>query len=183
MASNYPTSLNFSLTGQINQENKEKEQFLRFVLLPDTTLMLPIKQISAVLKIPLGSIVPIPEMAPWVMGVYNWRGEIIWMIDIGHLLGFTHWYEQSVTASNHQAILIHPSEQRKANQTGGDMIGLIVSQVEEIELSNPNEIHSPPASSVTSQLAPFLRGYWLKENGDIIVTLDGDAILASMPKE
>lgn len=172
-----------TLLGQINRENKRIEKFLRFVLLPDTNLMLPLRQISSVLKIPYGQIVPIPEMPSWVMGVYNWRGEIIWMVDLGHLVGFTHWDQQSVTSSNHQAIVIHPSNQKKAAQTSGEMIGLVISEVEDIEECDPQELHSPPASAVTPELAPFLRGYWIKNDGDILVTLDGDAILASMPKK
>lgn len=163
---------------------EQQKQFLRFTLLPDTNLMISLSEIAAVLKIPFGQIVPIPEMPSWVMGVYNWRGEIIWMIDLGLLLGFTPWYQQSIVTSNHKAVVIHPSSQnRKNSSTTGELIGLIVSDVHEIEWCNPDELHSPPASAVTPELAPFLRGYWLKEDGDIIVTIDSDAILAAMPKE
>ena len=73
----------------------EKKQFLRFFLHPDTNLMLPIKQITEVLKIQFGQIVPIPQMPAWVMGVYNWRGNILWMIDLGHLVGLNSWYQQA----------------------------------------------------------------------------------------
>lgn len=167
----------------IAQDESNREKFLRFVLLPDTQLMMPLRQISAVLKIPVGEIVPIPEMPAWVMGVYNWRGEILWMIDLGHLVGLAHWHQQAVNSSKHQVIVIHPSNQKKAAQTSGEMIGLVVSQVEDLELCNFNELQSPPSSSVSEELAPFLRGYWVKEEGDILATLDGDAILAAMPKE
>jgi positive phototaxis protein PixI len=122
-------------------------------------------------------------MASWVMGVYNWRGEIVWMIDLGHLVGLTPWDKQSVTSSNHKAIVIHPSNQRKMSQTSADIVGLVISEVEDIELCNTNELHSPPALAVSDELAPFLRGYLVKNNGDILVALDGDAILASMPKQ
>ncbi|GBF83605.1 CheW protein [Aphanothece sacrum FPU3] len=62
------------------------------------------------------------------------------------------------------------------------MLGLVVSGVEDIEWCNPAEIQSPPASAVTPSLAPFLRGYWLKTQGDMFVILDGEAIMAAMPK-
>lgn len=172
-----------SLSNKKKIQESQKQQFLRFVLLPDTNLMISLSEIAAVLKIPFGQIVPIPEMPSWVIGVYNWRGEIVWMIDLGQLLGFTPWYQQSVVASNHKAVVIHPSSQDLKNRTSGDLVGLIVSDVNDIELCNTNELHSPPASAVTADLAPFLRGYWIKENGDIIVTIDGDAVFAAMPKE
>ncbi len=160
-----------------------EQQFLRFLLLPDTHLMISLKEIAAVLKIPLGQIVPIPELPPWVMGIYNWRGQIIWMVDLGQLLGFTPWHQQASVTSFHKAIVIHPSEQNPRIQATGDLLGLVVSEVNDIELCNPAQIHSPPSSVVTPELAPFLRGYWLKDNGDIIITLDADAIFSAMPKE
>ncbi len=165
------------------QQSGETQQFLGFSLLPDSDLMISLSTIATVLKIPIGQIVPIPEMPPWVMGVYNWRGQIIWMIDLGLFLGFTPWHEQSLVASNHKAVVIHPSTQSQKNRTSGDLVGLIVSDVNEIEMCNLDQIYSPPASAVTDDLAPFLRGYWIKENSDIIVTIDGDAVFAAMPKE
>ena len=160
-----------------------KQQFLRFSLLPDVNLMITLSEIAAVLKIPFGEIIPIPDMPSWVMGVYNWRGQIVWMIDLGELLGFTPWYQQSSVASTHKAVVIHPSEQDTKNKTSGDLVGLVVSDVNDIELCDTNLIYSPPGSAVTAELAPFLRGYWVKENGDIIVALGGDAIFAAMPRE
>lgn len=173
----------FGIPEQKVKEKDRQQQFLRFILLPDTNLMISLSEIAAVLKIPFGQIVPIPEMPPWVIGVYNWRGEIIWMIDLGLLLGFTPWYQQSMASSNYKAVVIHPSYQNRKSRTAGELVGLIVSDVNDIEWCNNKELHSPPASAVTPELAPFLRGYWLKENGDIIVTIDSDAIFAAMPKE
>ena len=164
-----------------SSNSEQQQQFLRFNLVPNNNLMIALKEIAAVLKIPLGQIVPIPEMPSWVMGVYNWRGQIVWMIDMGQLLGFTPWYQQSLVASTHKAIVIHPRNQNQQSRSSGDLIGLIVSDVDEIEICDVNLINSPPASAVTDELAPYLRGYWIKDDGDIIITLDGDAIFASMP--
>ena len=172
-----------SLPDSSENSEEQQQQFLRFSLLPDINLMMSLSEIAAVLKIPLGEIIPIPEMPPWVMGVYNWRGQIVWMIDLGQLLGFTPWYQQSLVASSHKVVVIHPSQQDKKNRTSGDLIALTVSDVSDIELCNLNQVYSPPASAVTAELAPFLRGYWIKDNGEIIVTIDGDAIFAAMPKQ
>ena len=51
-----------------------------------------------------------------------------------------------------------------------------------MEWCNPDEIQSPPLSAVTPELVPFLRGYWLKSNGEILVVLDGNSIIAGMPQ-
>ncbi|MBR8831349.1 MAG: hypothetical protein N5P05_002092 [Chroococcopsis gigantea SAG 12.99] len=168
----------FSSTGTYNRG--ALEQFLRFCLVPETLMMLPVAQLTEVLTIPSGQIVPIPHMPPWVMGVYNWRGEILWMVDLGHLVGLTPWHQQSFNPGNHRAIVIHPSDQ--STKLRNQMLGLVVSKVEDMEWCNPEDIKSPPASAVTSGLVPFLRGYWLRENGDMVITIGGDAIFAAMPK-
>lgn len=158
-----------------------EEQFLRFYLEPDTRVMLPVTQMTEVLTIPLGQIIPIPHMPAWVMGVYNWRGEILWMVDLGHLVGLTPWHQQTLKGSTYRAFVLRSAG--TASTSGKNLsLGLVISRVEDIEWCDPAEIQSPPASAVEPRLAPFLRGFWLKPNGDILVALEGEAIMAAMPK-
>ncbi len=166
-----------------SRQRNHLEQFLRFHLVPDTTVMLSVSQLTEVLTVPLGQIIPIPHMSPWVMGVYNWRGEVLWMVDLGHLLGLTPSYQQTLITPTYRAVVLQPTEAggTKTAKVRHQMLGLVVTQVEDIEWCNPAQIQSPPASAVTPALAPFLRGYWLKPNGDAIMTLDGQAILSAMP--
>jgi positive phototaxis protein PixI len=159
-----------------------EEQFLRFHLEPDTKVMLPVAQLTEVLTIPLGQIVPIPHMPAWVMGVYNWRGEILWMVDLGHLVGMTPWHQQLQKGSTYRAFVLRTSGGSTKMTNKGQALGLIISRVEDIEWCNPEEIQSPPAAAVEPGLAPFLRGFWLKPDGDIIVALEGEAVMAAMPK-
>lgn len=157
-----------------------EEQFLRFYLEPDTKVMLPVAQMTEVLTIPLGQIIPIPHMPAWVMGVYNWRGEILWMVDLGQMVGLTPWHQQSLKSSTYKAFVV-----RSVDSTGvskSKSLGLVISRIEDIEWCDPAEIQSPPASAVEPGLAPFLRGFWLKSDGEILVTLDGEAIMAAMPQ-
>ncbi|MDJ0687442.1 MAG: chemotaxis protein CheW [Xenococcaceae cyanobacterium MO_188.B32] len=175
-------SQNLSSSRELLQLKKEEEQFLRFRLEPDTKVMLPIEQITEVLKIAVGNIVPIPEMPAWVMGVYNWRGEILWMLDLGHLIGLNSWYETGINATNYNALVLSQdnSKNTKAKSMPKTSLGLIITQVEDIEWCNPALIQSPPASAISDELAPFLQGYWLKSDGETIWTLNGLAIFAAM---
>ncbi|ACB53542.1 putative CheW-like protein [Crocosphaera subtropica ATCC 51142] len=172
---------NPATTSLETQDRHQLEQFLRFRLIPDTTLLLPVSQLTEVITIPVGQIVPIPQMPSWVMGVYNWRGEILWMIDLGELLGLTPWQQQPQVTPIYRTIVLHSGaiSQNKAHR---QHLGAVVSGVDDIEWCNPNDIQSPPGSTMTSNLAPFLRGYWLPPHGDMLVVLDGEAILAAMPK-
>lgn len=160
------------------------KQFLRFHLVPDTTVLLPMEQLTEVLAIPNGQIVPIFHMPPWVMGVYNWRGEILWMIDLGHLVGLTPWHQQTNTTSVFRAVVLQANSKSSTlnHSKTTHLLGIVVNRVEDIEWCNPDTIQSPPSSTVTPELAPFLRGYWLKPNGEMLVVMDGQAIIGAMPK-
>ncbi|MEB3190765.1 MAG: chemotaxis protein CheW [Snowella sp.] len=166
---------------------RPQQQFLRFYLEPDMVAMLPVMQLSEVLTIALGEIVPIPHLPPWVMGVYNWRGEILWMVDLGALLGLTPWHQQMASTRSYYralilngAISVKQTEKVYRGQNSNQMLGLVVTRVEDIEWCNTDELQSPPAASVSTQLIAYLRGFWVKPSGDVVVALDGQSIVAKM---
>ena len=171
--------------GSATAEDVKQEQFLRFHLEPDLNAALPVDQMTEVFTVSTTKVVPIPHMPPWVIGVYNWRGEILWLIDLGYLLGGTPLYQQTSSRSLYTAIVINSQQsgERQGSSTAGKkMLGLAVNRVEDMEWFNSDLIQSPPESAVNPALVPFLRGYWLKNNGEIVVVLDGNSIIAGMPK-
>ena len=87
-------------------------QYLKFGLYPDTKAMLPIEQITEILKIKLARIMPIPQMPAWIMGVYNWRGEILWTVDIAQMLGLSsgEWLQHQ--RSKQTIIVLSPESPR-----------------------------------------------------------------------
>lgn len=188
MISEFLTRGTLSATPNAEATTGVGQQFLRFHLMPDINAMLPVHQMTEVLTIPIAQVVPIPQMPAWVNGVYNWRGEILWLIDLGQLIGLTPLYQQASNRSNYTVIVIHSSQQRSSKQhagssgTSGKVLGLAVNRLEDMEWCNPDVIQSPPQSSITPELVPFLRGYWLKSNGDILVVLDSNSIFAGMPQ-
>jgi positive phototaxis protein PixI len=163
--------------------SSQSQEFLRLHLVPDTTALLPVKQLTEVLTVSIGQIVPIPHMPAWVMGVYNWRGEILWMVDLGHLCGLTPWYEQDTNISTYSAVVLQAvGTQTTSVWARSQMLGLVVNQIEDMEWCDPALIQPLPHSTLTPKLAPFLYGYWWKSNDDMLAILDGEAILAAMPK-
>lgn len=167
----------------VSTSSNASEQFLRFHLLPSTTALLPVEQLTEVLTIPNGQIVPIFHMPAWVMGVYNWRGEILWMVDLGHLFGLTPWHQQPLSTSAYTAVVLQArSNQAAATNVKSQMLGLVVNRIEDIESCNPDWIQSAPSSTISPELAQFLRGYWLTSNGEMLAVLETQAILAAMPK-
>ena len=157
--------------------SQQKQQFIGFSLKPDTAMILPIAGVTEVLKLALNRVVPIPQMPDWTMGVYNWRGEILWMVDLGDLLGLDPWQQQNLNTSAATAIIISAPKGEKAKGLVKKSLGLIVPGVEDIEWCNPEDFQAVPASATTPDMATLLTGYWLKPDGKMVLALDSDLII------
>ncbi|MBE9067836.1 chemotaxis protein CheW [Leptolyngbya cf. ectocarpi LEGE 11479] len=164
------------LSASVTPQSSPTTQFLKFNLLSDMTALLPVDQLAAVLKIETTQVTPIPHLPPWVMGVYNWRGEVLWIVDTGHLLESFPWQQQIAQPAHYNILLLEQTSVETGEQ---QHLGLLVRQVEGIELLPLGEIQSPTA--VSDSLVPFLRGYWLNAAGDMLTLLDGSAIFDRMP--
>jgi positive phototaxis protein PixI len=159
-------------------ESTVTEQCLRFHLVPETTGLLPVSQLSEVLKVNTRQIVPIPKLPSFVMGVYNWRGEMLWVVDLGNLVGLTPLAEQSLVSPTLPLLILRGTDQDGNRQ----ILGLIVNRVESLIRINPDQIQSPPESTFTAELARVLRGYWLTSAGEMLMVLSGAAIFNQMPQ-
>ncbi|MGL5878369.1 MAG: chemotaxis protein CheW [Xenococcaceae cyanobacterium] len=161
-----------------------EEQFLRFTIAPNTKGLMSISQMSEVLTINFGQILRMPHMNPWVMGAYNWRGAIIWMLDLGQLLGLPPLHQQETARSSYKAIVMYLPLQSDRCDLSADRraLGLVVSQIEDIEWCNPALIQEAPPSCIGNKLMPFLRGYYLSTDGEALAVFEGESILAAMPK-
>ncbi|MEB3213200.1 MAG: chemotaxis protein CheW [Leptolyngbyaceae bacterium] len=161
----------------------QEHQFLRLKLVSDITALLPMQQLSEVLTIPVGQVTPIPNMPAWVMGIYNWRGDILWLADLSHFLGLVSWNEQTSSDINYVVVVLNVNAMDDSSSLeNNQLIGLIVNQTEEVERCDPNDIQSSIASSMSPTLARFLRGYWLNPAGEMLAVLDGHAMLEGMAK-
>jgi positive phototaxis protein PixI len=171
----------FDSTESIPAHTHASEQFLRLRLANDRVL-LPIQHLTEVLTISEGQIIPIPHMPAWVMGVYNWRGEILWMVDLGHLCGLAPWYQHAASRSTHSAVVLNIVDSSATAPTKGEVLGLVVGQVEDIEWCHCNSIQSLSSTPIKPELEQFASGYWQRSEKETLVILNGIAILNRMPK-
>jgi len=153
------------------------EQFLRLQLGAKTPMLLPVQQLTEVLTIPENQIMPIPYMPAWVMGVYNWRGEILWMIDLGHLCGLAPWYESPTYRSTHLAVVLNLLEPAVNSPGVAQTLGLVVQRIEDIECCPLQAIQPWPPANIPLELIPFAAGYWQSSEQESLAILDGRAIL------
>lgn len=143
------------------------EQFLTFLLPPEQRVMISTKQLVEIVNISISQVVPIPDVPPYVMGVSNWRGEVLWLVDLGYMLGFDPLHTAGYAQVNYKAILL---------RSQGQIVGLLVNGVEQMIWCAPDQIQPTSTNYVTSELASYLRGYYLAPDRDLTLVLDGEAL-------
>ncbi|PSR13116.1 chemotaxis protein CheW [filamentous cyanobacterium CCP3] len=140
------------------------------------------------MKLTIGQVVPMFDMAPWVMGVYNWRGDMLWIADLGHFLGFAPWYRQAEATTRHTVVVIKPPYDRdQPAQEPPVTLGLVVSAVEAMVAYPANTMQplldgpeGAIATPIEPGLQPFLQGYYPDDQGRLV--LDGTAVLAAVAR-
>jgi positive phototaxis protein PixI len=151
----------------LERSHQGQLQFLTFRLTEDTQAMISVQVLAEILTPSLLQVVPIPGMPAWVLGAYNWRGEILWVVDLAQFLGLGRGQILSQTSSTCTVLITHIQHHR---------LGLVVSQVSDMLWCNPDDVESAPGSAVTPDLAPVLQGYTLGSAGEILLALDVQAI-------
>lgn len=164
-----------------------QQQFLRFTIQPDLVALMAIEarsqqqcqQVTELVNIPIDRVVPMPHLPPTVMGVYNWRGEILWIVDLAKLLGL------DTSTRNHRSLqptIVLASSVDGNLSAGADnrsvsTIGLVVDAIAEIEWYSLETTHIPAPHHIYPELLPWSRGVWQSVTGENLLVLDGQAIL------
>ena len=178
------------LTPVTGIDTTDLRQFLKFHLQPNFTAAIEITnneknigigldssppiRVTEVINMQLDLVVPIPHLPTAVMGVYNWRGEILWVVDLSKLLGLTdrtierHRYNFKPTI----AITATTGSETKT-------IGLVVDEISEIEWYRSASIIESIADRQQPELWRWMRGYVGALTAEKLAILDTRAIMES----
>ena len=166
-------------------------KFLRFYFSSEDTALLPLKNVKEVLNIPLMGILPVPHMPDCLIGIYNYRGEIVWLVDLGAQLGFVPSTEfiQGMTSPTELAIKTTTALAAKKGVTltnelptltviilhdEDKYIGIVVPKVVDIEMHDLQEMQYPSEDLFSPNILPFLKGYLIRSSSPV---LDIDALI------
>ena len=168
-----------------SEQQSDLAKFLRFYFSPEDTALLPLKNVKEVLNIPLMGILPVPHMPDCLIGIYNYRGEILWLVDLGAQLGFVPSTEfiqgmnsptelaiktttaltakQGVTLTNElptlTVIILHNDDK---------YIGIVVPKVVDIEMHDLQEMQYPSEDLFSPNILPFLKGYLIRSSSPVL---------------
>lgn len=140
-----PASLT-QLTEELPDQERSRQKFLRFPLGADSGL-LALEQLAEVFKVKVAEILPVPEMPSCVLGLSNWRGNMLWLVDLNHLV--EHPLPQE--AWELPTVMVF--------QSNGQALGLVVQSIDDIELHDIEALQPADVGLFPQGLMPFIQGY------------------------
>ncbi|MBT9317900.1 chemotaxis protein CheW [Leptothoe spongobia] len=145
-----------------------RQRFLRFKLFGGNGVLLPLQDITEVKQLATTDILPVPEFPSSILGVCNWRGEILWLVDLNALLDDRPLWTQVPLLDQPMVIVVQSAQQS---------MGLVVEQVDDIELIAPESIHVQTDDLCSPTLAPYVTGYLPDHQG---IVLDPVAMVGAL---
>lgn len=145
-----------------------EQRFLRFSVGWQEQALLPVDAILDVFPVQASEILPMPQMHSSVMGLVNRRGSILWLVDLAYLLGSVEG--DTPLSETAMAVTITNGEQT---------LGLWVPQVQDIEPHEVRALQPPTPGLFSPGILPFLQGYLVGEQRDILMVLDPSRLLQS----
>ena len=149
-------------------ENKQK--YLSFNLGATDTAVIQLEDIIEVIPISFTEICSVPQMHNCILGIYNWRGEMLWVIDLEQMLGYTAITQEAHLISKMMVIIV---------QAQGKSLGLLVRKLIDIHWLDTDFMKSPESELFKSEVIPVLRGYFINDSEEMIINLDANAIVTS----
>jgi positive phototaxis protein PixI len=152
-----------------------QQQFLRFQLQSNLRALMEIDLVTELVNIPINRIVPMPHLPAAVMGIYNWRGEILWIVNLATLIG--------ANRSGGRSRSLQPTIILSCGVTPEDRfqttVGLVVDELDEIEWFDLDRIQSPIPGHLYPEFSKWVNGLWVSATGENFLRLDGQKIFAS----
>ncbi len=142
-------------------------RFLKFPLNQEINVLLPLRELQAVINVNLQNVLPIPEVKQFCVGVSHWRGQAIWILDLANLIGANHWSIGAKIKDMGMAMLV---------QVEDETIGFLVETVSTISTLDPNKKLPLLESMVPEEWDAFFSGYFLDSENNSLMLLDLKAI-------
>jgi positive phototaxis protein PixI len=149
--------------------HEQSQRYLSVYLPGHHQALLPTDSLIEVLTFAPAQIISIPDTPAQVMGVCNWRGEVLWLVDAGHLLADTPSFRETNYQTKFNVVVL-----KRQNRA----LGLVVERVGNMILCHPSEI-APLLrdQSLDNMATRCLAGSWADTAGQSLLVMDAIAIL------
>jgi positive phototaxis protein PixI len=149
-------SLNTLILDPLPPETRQRS--LRLALGEQDSAIVPLDQITEIFNLEMTKILPVPELAPWVLGICNWRGEMLWVIDF-----CIFWGHESV-----QLNPVSPFLFVMVVQVNHHSIGVGVPHIGDVEFHDLQRLQPVPPGLFSPGLLPLIAGLLPEDNGVVL---------------
>jgi positive phototaxis protein PixI len=149
--------------------HEQSQRYLSVFLPGHHQALLPTDSLIEVLTFTPAQIISIPDTPSQVMGVCNWRGEVLWLVDAGHLLADAPSFHETNYQTKFNVVVL-----KRQNRA----LGLVVERVGNMLWCHPSEIEAVVADDGLDNMATrCLLGAWSDTSGQPLLVLNAVAIL------
>jgi len=141
------------------QREDSHQKFLHFSLKCEENALLALKHITEVVRLKAEEILPVPDVSDCVLGITNWRGEMLWLVDLGQLAGDPPLFARVQGNKLLPVIVV---------QAKGQSLGFAVQSIGDIELKDPIQIQPVASGLFPPNLLPLLSGYLPDRGGAVL---------------
>lgn len=127
----------------------QRQRLLRFSLSEQDSVLLPLEQITEILQVNVVDILSIPELPDCILGICNWRGEMLWLIDFPQVTGHLSPFQQELRLTSLLVLVVQINQQ---------FVGLSVTQVNDVELHDLQQLQPALPGLVSPGLLPLVWG-------------------------
>ncbi len=147
---------------------KQVRKFLQFQLSQTDYALLEAELVTEIITISPTEILPVPQMIYSILGIYSWRSEMLWIVDLANLVGYPPALEKAEVDLEHFIVLVI--------QFQGQALGLIVPKVDNIIQRELSELKSATREIFSEDILYFLSGYFTDNNNNIVMLIDTEKI-------
>jgi positive phototaxis protein PixI len=139
------------------------DMFLKFQLDRQTSAVVPMLQTQEAIVLPAGRISVIPNLPAPVLGLFNRRSSLLWLVDLPEILGL-----ESIDRHAHSFDVV-------LLKVGNIPLAVAVRSIQGVVRFAHEEIESP-IGSFNPAFTPYLRG-WILQGKELILVLEPEAII------
>jgi len=151
-------------------QSPQGDLYLKFDLGITPQLAFPAIGVLEVVELAQESVIPMPNVNPLLMGTFNLRGEILWLVDLGLL--FRNAYINPHTGQ--YAVIVVQDEDTP--------VGLVVERIRGMAWLNTEQIQKN-TPVVMETLRSYVRGCFHNADEDLtaVLLLDPEALVRTRP--
>ncbi len=177
LTTSYSQSLSVNINSKTDGESTTQQvnKFLQFYLGSNDVVascasgrdlaLLEAEIVTEVITVSVSEILSVPQMPYCVLGIYSWRSEMLWIVDLENLLGYPPSFDP-----NHETILV------MVVQIEGQSLGLVIPQIDNIVEQNLDHFKPPSLEIFSEDVLPFLNGYLTDKNNNIVMLIKAEEV-------